>query len=361
MPAAPELLDKTDKICTEDEIKQRKIYKAKRLDIKAPIVPSEERKGQFKLSKLFNNLSIVGKLSDVKVETMQKHERLIEHLNKICRNPFCKLSIEAHVSDSRCLKARDTIVSKCKGDPCVNPFCECKTKKRNTKSLEELKYEAIVEKDSMSKIKPVQRQDSLLNDPQLRVSRPKEETKNVEKPKEGVKTNKIQTTKIRNPFLKNITENPFKKEAPKADEKPVNPWSRNPFESNVNPFSKVKDYKKEEPGTEKMDSKKKVWFPNPFQMPKIKSEEEKLENPDESAEDLIPSESPQKPRFRQKSTADNRLYSGEISNFEYESTSIEGGGILNIETVTSVPKPHYMVVLRNSIGKTLFTGYIRKN
>lgn len=104
------------------------------------------------------------------------------------------------------------------------------------------------------------------------------------------------------------------------------------------------------------DSKKKLWFPNPFEIPKVKTEEEKLDN-DEEEQDQ---HSPTKPRFRQKTSTDSKIFTSEVYSFAYSETSIDRG-IVSIEILDTTNKKHYQLVLRSSIGQVLFTGYFKKN
>lgn len=66
-----------------------------------------------------------------------------------------------------------------------------------------------------------------------------------------------------------------------------------------------------------------------------------------------------KPRFRQKTENDGKLFSSEIEEFSYDGKTIDNG-IVYVEAHQSTTQTFYQLNLRNVIGKALFTGYIKK-
>ena len=69
--------------------------------------------------------------------------------------------------------------------------------------------------------------------------------------------------------------------------------------------------------------------------------------------------SPGKPRFKQNIEQENKLFMSEIKGFQYEGKTIESGTV-SIEAQNCSTNKLHQLVLRNVIGKTLFSGYIKK-
>lgn len=262
---ADEIQKDEEPVHTKEQIITRRVVKAKR------IIPSElkngnqeEEKGKFSLSKRhfsskLTRQILVGNASNIE-KPKSKGMREIPHLNKICKNPFCKIKVEEHSDSSKCLAVKNPTPqqSKCKGTECTNPFCECKSSKPLSCSLEEQKYEAISRNPFLSKVKPVGSSNNSTDDKDTAAS-------DADKPK------------FKNPFLAKAAS--AKKNDELADAKEdskSNEHKPNPFAAKGNPFDRIKEHAVTTIKDVNPSSKKKTWFPNPFAPPTVKTEEEKL-------------------------------------------------------------------------------------
>lgn len=183
-----------------------------------------------------------------------KNQRLIPHLNKVCKNPFCKIAVEEHTEANRCLREIDPPKAIIEGDESKNTSCGSNTEPRGAQPQKEEVIKALSKNPFLSKItksNPFEKSTGQPADSNL-------QSKNSESKPE-----------VKNPFLLHGGV-PFKKKDPKAakTEAEVTPKK--------NPFERVREYKTGDPKELSASSKKKFWFPNPFEKPAIKTEEEKL-------------------------------------------------------------------------------------
>jgi hypothetical protein len=190
--------------------------------------------------------------------SLGKNQRLIPHLNKVCKNPFCKIAVEEHTGANRCLREIDPPKAVTEVEECKTTSCGSNTEQKEDQPQKEEVIKALSKNPFLSKLtksNPFEKSTGQPADSNL-------QSKNSESKPDA-------KLEVKNPFLLHGGV-PFKKKDPKAAkaEAEVTPKK--------NPFDRVREYKTGDPKELSASSKKKFWFPNPFEKPAIKTEEEKL-------------------------------------------------------------------------------------